>query len=63
MLVLTRRLGEAVLARMPDGRTLTVTVVEIRGTQVKLGFDAPRDVAVHREEIWNAIEREKADGR
>jgi len=49
MLVLTRKLGERI--RIPSW-DLTVTVLEIRGNTVRLGFTAPDDVAVYRDEVW-----------
>ena len=51
MLILTRRLGESVKI----GDEVTVTVLGIKGSQVRLGFTAPRDVAVHREEIYERL--------
>ena len=48
MLILTRRLGQSVKI----GDEVTVTVLGVKGNQVRLGFMAPRDVAVHREEIY-----------
>ena len=43
------------------GNDVTVTVVAVNGTQVRIGVDAPKDVAVHREEIYGRVQREKAD--
>ena len=57
MLILTRRVGESVVI----GGDVTVTVLGVKGNQARLGVNAPRDVAVHREEIHERIEREKAD--
>lgn len=57
MLILTRRVGESVVI----GGDVTVTVLGVKGNQARLGINAPRDVAVHREEIHERIEREKAD--
>lgn len=57
MLVLTRRIGETLMI----GDTMTVTVLAVSGTQVKLGIRAPRHVAVHREEIYERIQRQTAD--
>lgn len=55
MLILTRRVGETLMI----GDDVTVTVLNVRGNQVRLGVNAPRDVAVHREEIYKRIERER----
>jgi carbon storage regulator len=51
MLILTRRLGESVKV----GDEVTVTVLGVKGSQVRLGFAAPKDVAVHREEIYERL--------
>ncbi|GAB2693746.1 carbon storage regulator CsrA [Thalassiella azotivora] len=51
MLVLTRRAGESVVI----GDDVVVTVVEVRGDVVRLGIDAPREVKVHREEVYRAV--------
>jgi carbon storage regulator len=55
MLILTRRLGESVKI----GDEVTVTVLGVRGNQVRLGFAAPRYVAVHREEIYERLQTER----
>ena len=55
MLILTRRVGETVMI----GEEITVTVLGVKGNQVRLGVQAPRDVAVHREEIHDRIKREQ----
>jgi carbon storage regulator len=55
MLILTRRVGETVMI----GDQITVTVMGIKGIQVRLGIDAPKDVAVHRKEIFERIEQER----
>jgi len=52
MLILTRRLGEAVKI----GDEVTVTVLAVKGSHVRLGFAAPKDVAVHREEIYERVQ-------
>ncbi|MDX1455803.1 MAG: carbon storage regulator CsrA [Gammaproteobacteria bacterium] len=54
MLILTRRVGETVMI----GDNVTVTVLGVKGNQVRLGVNAPRDVAVHREEIYQRIQNE-----
>ena len=57
MLVLTRKSRESVVVGGADGlhRLLTVTVIDIRGRNVKLGFEADARVPVHREEVWERI--------
>ena len=55
MLILTRRVGETVMI----GDETTVTVLGVKGNQVRLGVNAPKDVAVHREEIYRRIQEEK----
>ena len=57
MLILTRRVGETVVI----GDDVTVTVLGVKGNQVRLGINAPRDVAVHREEIYDRIRREQTE--
>ncbi|MFA5938516.1 MAG: carbon storage regulator CsrA [Sinimarinibacterium sp.] len=57
MLILTRRVGEAVMI----GDEIEVTVLGVKGNQVRLGVKAPRDVAVHREEILERIKRENEE--
>jgi len=58
MLVLSRKPDERVVI----GSTVTVTVVEIRGDRVKLAFDAPNDVPIHREEVHRRIQLEEQAG-
>ena len=55
MLVLSRKKNEAIVI----GGQITIRVVEIRGDKVRLGFDAPDDVEIHRDEVWAAIQREQ----
>ena len=59
MLILTRRVGETVMI----GNDVTVTVLGVKGNQVRVGVNAPRDVAVHREEIFERIKREGHDAQ
>lgn len=54
MLILTRRLGETLMV----GDDITVTVLGVKGNQVRLGVNAPKHVAVHREEIYTRIQTE-----
>ena len=55
MLILTRRVGETLMI----GDDVTVTVLGVKGNQVRVGVNAPRDVAVHREEIYERIQKEQ----
>ena len=55
MLILTRRVGETVMI----GENVTVTVLGVKGNQVRIGVNAPKEVAVHREEIFERIKREE----
>jgi carbon storage regulator len=58
MLILTRRVGETVII----GNDVDVTVLGVKGNQVRLGVKAPREVTVHREEIYQRICREQQNG-
>ncbi len=55
MLILTRRVGETLVV----GDDITVTVLGVKGNQVRLGVNAPKDVSVHREEIYQRIQQER----
>ena len=60
MLILTRRVGE----KLVIGENVTITVLGVKGNQIRIGIDAPPEVKVHREEIFQRIlkEREELDG-
>ena len=57
MLILTRRVGETVMI----GDDVTITILGVKGSQVRVGINAPKSVAVHREEIYERIKRERAE--
>lgn len=58
MLVLSRQSDETIII----GDSIRVTIVEVRGDKVRIGIDAPRDVTVHRQEIYDAIRRDSQEG-
>jgi carbon storage regulator len=59
MLILTRRVGETLMI----GDDVTVTVLGVKGNQVRIGVNAPKDVSVHREEIYERIKKEQAESK
>jgi carbon storage regulator len=58
MLILTRGIGQSIVV----GENVTLTILGVKGNQVRIGVTAPREIAVHREEIYERIKRQKADG-
>lgn len=58
MLILTRRIGETLMV----GDNVSITVLGVKGNQVRIGVNAPKEVSVHREEIYQRIQREKGQG-
>ncbi len=59
MLVLSRQRDESIII----GDNIVITIVEIRGDKVRLGIEAPTEISVHRQEVYEAIQRENARGR
>lgn len=58
MLILTRRVGESLMI----GDEVSVTILGVKGNQVRIGINAPKDVAVHREEIYQRIHHDEPSG-
>lgn len=59
MLCLTRNVGERIFINDSE---IIITICAIKGNQVRLGVSAPKDITIHREEIWDAIQEEKTEG-
>lgn len=59
MLILTRRVGETIMV----GDDVTITVLGVKGNQVRVGINAPKSIAVHREEIYERIKAEQRNGQ
>lgn len=57
MLVLSRKIGKSIMV----GDDVMITIVDVRGDKVRLAFDAPRDMPVHRKEVYDAIKLDKQD--
>lgn len=57
MLILTRRVGEALVV----GDDIAISILGVKGSQVRIGVNAPKNVAVHREEIFNKIQKERPE--
>ncbi|MFW0084504.1 MAG: carbon storage regulator CsrA [Coxiella endosymbiont of Haemaphysalis japonica] len=57
MLILTRRISESVII----GDSVKVTVLGVKGNQIRIGIEAPKDVSIHREEIYERIQKEKLE--
>ncbi len=58
MLILTRRPGETIIIELPTGQQIQVVVLGVKGNQVRIGTEAPKEIAVHREEIAQRIREE-----
>ncbi len=58
MLILTRRVGESLIV----GDDVTLTVLGVKGNQIRIGVDAPKEISVHRKEIYERIQQEKLGG-
>lgn len=59
MLILSRKVGQSVFIGGPE---ISVTILQVHGTQVRIGFSAPDNVEIHREEVFERMRAEKADG-
>lgn len=61
MLVLSRKKNESIVISLGGGEEITVVVVEIRGNYVRLGVEAPKEIPVHRREVYDAIRRNEQE--
>ena len=59
MLILTRRVGESLII----GDHIVINILGVKGNQIRIGVKAPKEISVHREEIYNRIQSEKADDK
>tara|TARA_B110000977_G_scaffold182328_1_gene243876 strand:- start:805 stop:993 length:189 start_codon:yes stop_codon:yes gene_type:complete len=59
MLILTRRVGESLII----GDDVVINILGVKGNQIRIGVNAPKEISVHREEIYNRIQAEKADDK
>ena len=58
MLILTRRPGETLIIEAPDGKKIEVTVLEVKGNQIRIGTNAPDDIAIVREELLEGLQNQ-----
>jgi|TARA_B110000967_G_C18499286_1_gene370690 carbon storage regulator CsrA len=59
MLILTRRVGESLII----GDDIVINIIGVKGNQIRIGVNAPKEISVHREEIYNRIQAEKVDDK
>jgi|TARA_B110001469_G_scaffold81144_1_gene76769 carbon storage regulator CsrA len=59
MLILTRRVGESLII----GDDIVINILGVKGNQIRIGVNAPKEISVHREEIYNRIQAEKVDDK
>ena len=59
MLILTRRVGESLII----GDDIVINILSVKGNQIRIGVNAPKEISVHREEIYNRIQAEKVDDK